>query len=541
MADEECGVIDFVCKGRQGISDLMQGTLSDIVNSILEAVGNAIVAVGTIWVRIPTPDLTGGGSGSTPVEGWAAPDGSGEIETVLSYGAWIALGVCVLSVIALGVRLAHVRTGDGAEQMGRLGMVLGAVVLISGAAAIVTALMPTPGSRPGPAASAPVGMIQDSLWWYTAAVAVLSIIIGGARMAWEQRAQPGKDVLRSLLTLVVVSGAGLSIVASLVVAADAFSGWMLNQATACDVTDPTTGCFAKSVTTMFAPLSAAGLGQILVIVLGLLALIGTMIQIVLMLARAGMLVILTGILPLSAAATNTETGKQWFRKNVAWLAGFILYKPAAAIVYAAAIKLMASDWVTGDNPIVAMLAGLTLMGISLVALPALMRFITPLVAVTAGGAGGAAMAAGMAAMALPTGAVQLAQRGGDQASPQGAAPAGGGGAGSSGPSGSHGGSGGSGSNGAAGSSGSNGSAGAGKTGPQGAPAGGGGGGAAVTTGGAAASGGGTAAAGAAGGPVGMAAAAGVQTVQKVAGTAKAVANDAAASTGEGGGGPRGSN
>lgn len=399
---------------------MMEGTLGDIVNSILEAVGNAVSAVGTIWVRIPTPDLTGGGSGSTPVEGWQAPDGTDGLETVLSYAAWISLGVCVLSVIALGVRFAHVRSGDGAEQMGRAGLVLGAVVLVSSATAIVTALMPTPGSRPGPAASAPVGMIQDSLWWYTAAAAVLSIIIGGARMAWEQRAQPGKDVLRSLLTLVVVSGAGLSIVATLVIAADAFSGWMLNQATACDVTDPSTGCFAKNVATMFAPLQVSGLGQMLMIVLGIIALLMTLIQIVLMLARAGMLVILTGILPLSAAATNTETGKQWFRKNVAWLAGFILYKPAAAIVYAAAIKLMASDWVTGDNPIVAMLAGITLMGISLIALPALMRFITPLVAVTAGGAGGAAMAAGMAAMALPTGAVQLANRGAGEAGPQGA-------------------------------------------------------------------------------------------------------------------------
>ena len=153
MADDGCSLLNPVCLAQEGVSQMMEGTLGDIVNSILEAVGNAVSAVGTIWVRIPTPDLTGGGSGSTPVEGWQAPDGTDGLETVLSYAAWISLGVCVLSVIALGVRFAHVRSGDGAEQMGRAGLVLGAVVLVSSATAIVTALMPTPGSRPGPAAS----------------------------------------------------------------------------------------------------------------------------------------------------------------------------------------------------------------------------------------------------------------------------------------------------------------------------------------------------------------------------------------------------
>ena len=37
-----------------------------------------------------------------------------------------------------------------------------------------------------------VGFIQGSLWWYMAAAAVLAVIVGGARMAWEQRAEPGE-------------------------------------------------------------------------------------------------------------------------------------------------------------------------------------------------------------------------------------------------------------------------------------------------------------------------------------------------------------
>jgi hypothetical protein len=62
----------------------------------------------------------------------------------------------------------------------------------------------------------------------------------------------------------------------------------------------------------------------LVIVLGLIASLAAFVQIVLMVARSGMLVILAGILPISAAATNTEMGKGWFRKCVGWLVAFLL-------------------------------------------------------------------------------------------------------------------------------------------------------------------------------------------------------------------------
>ncbi|MFM9745531.1 hypothetical protein ACKI2C_49105, partial [Streptomyces brasiliscabiei] len=77
--------------------------------------------------------------------------------------------------------------------------------------------------------------LQSSLWWYMGAAAVVSVIIGGVRMAWEQRAEPGKDTIKSLLTLIVVAGAGVTIVGLLVSAFDSFSVWILNGALNCDV------------------------------------------------------------------------------------------------------------------------------------------------------------------------------------------------------------------------------------------------------------------------------------------------------------------
>ena len=61
-----------------------------------------------------------------------------------------------------------------------------------------------------------------------------------------------------------------------------------------------------------------------------------------MIVRYGMLVLLVGVLPLTAAATNTEMGMMWFKRALGWLGGFILYKPVAALIYATAIKLMST-------------------------------------------------------------------------------------------------------------------------------------------------------------------------------------------------------
>src|SRR3954467_1747244 len=78
-------------------------------------------------------------------------------------------------------------------------------------------------SADGTSASPAVAFIQSELWWYMAAAAVLAVILGGARMAWEQRAEPGRELLRGLLTLVVVSGCGLAVISLAVGAADEFA------------------------------------------------------------------------------------------------------------------------------------------------------------------------------------------------------------------------------------------------------------------------------------------------------------------------------
>lgn len=528
--------------GSEMVGGVMGDAIDNMANAVMEAFGKAVASLGTLWVNIGTPNLTGSGGSSSISAGSSAP-GSDGIVTILGYVTWIAFAIAGISLVILGAMIAtRLRQGEGIAAVGRIGLILGAVILMGGATGFVSALLPS-GPQGGGGA---VQFLQSSLWWYMGAAAVVSIIIGGARMAWEQRAEPGRETIKSMLTLIVVAGAGVTIVGLLVAAFDSFSVWIINGSLECDVT---TGgaCFGENVAGLLALTTnpaAGGLGSLLIIILGLIAILATAFQIVLMVARGGMLVILTGILPLSAAATNTEMGKNWFRKNVGWLVAFLLYKPAAAIVYAAAFQLVGTDVFQDDGSgLLAVLTGLMLMVLALFALPALMRFVTPLVGSMAAGAGGAM---GMAAIAaLPSGAASMGRlasgAGGGTSGDSGSS----GGQGASGPSGSSGADGASTSSGPSGGSAGGGTSGAGSTsgaaskgaGTQAASAGAGAGGGAAAAGGASGGGaaaGGAAAGGAAAGPYGLAAGAALDAAKQVGQAAQGAARDVGSqATGDG--------
>jgi hypothetical protein len=369
-------------------------------------------------------------------------------------------------------------------------------------------------SEDGTTASPIVSMVNDELMAWTVTLAVLAVILGGIRMIWEQRGAPLKDLLRSLLTLTLVSGLGLGVISILVIAADAFSAAIIERST-------DGKGFAEAMNILVVT-GQTGVGVFILIILGLIGLIASLVQIVLMVVRSGMLVILAGILPTTAAFTNTEMGRQWFQKAVGWTIAFILYKPAAAIVYSVAFLLMGDS--SGQDALVGSITGFTLMIVALFALPALMRFVTPMVGAVAAGSGAAA---GAAVGAMATGAVSLGRGGSGRGN---AAPIPATTSSSTSTQSTHAGSSPKGSDGAPGPRGGGGQPTPGVTGPGGA-AGAAAAGKAGSAGAAAGASGGAAAAG----PAGMALAAGAQVATK---TSQAIEKTAQDSTGEG---PSGSN
>lgn len=393
--------------------------------------------------------------------------------------------------------------------------------IMEGMSQMVTALstfwvsMPTVNltSEDGAKASPVVSAVNSELMPWTLTLAVLAVIIGGIRMIWEQRGAPLKDLLRSLVTLTLVSGLGLGVISILVIAADAIASALIERST--------DGRGFADAFQKIAVINTGGAVFIL-IVLGLIGLIASLVQIVLMVVRSGMLVILAGVLPTTAAFTNTEMGRQWFQKVVGWTIAFILYKPAAAVVYSVAFLLMSKT--SGKDALIGSITGFTLMIVALVALPALMRFVTPMVGAVAAGSGAAA---GAAVGAIATGAVSMGRVGSGRGN---AAPTPASSSSTTSTTSTNTGNSPKGSSGSSGPRGGGGQPTPGSSGPGGAAGAAGKAGAAAPAGGAGAASGATAA-----GPAGMAVAAGVQVASRTSEAIKTTAQD---STGEG---PSGSN
>ncbi|MGY1640000.1 hypothetical protein ACI782_02570 [Geodermatophilus sp. SYSU D00703] len=244
-----------------------------------------------------------------------------------------------------------------------------------------------PGGTATPSDAA--SLLAGSLAWYSAAVAVVAVLIAAVRMVWQRRSQPVADLLRGLLTLVLVGGASLTGVTLLVTAADAFSVWVLQRAT---------GDVEAGLAELLALQQTDGMNDVLVILLGTAALLGALVQMVLLVARGVVLVVLAGVLPLSASATNTDTGRAVFVRTLTWTVAFALYQPAAALVYATGLVLAPTP---EDAPLVAALTGTTFLALAIAALPALLRVLRPVVR-TATDGGNRVRAA--ASAGLPSGA-----------------------------------------------------------------------------------------------------------------------------------------
>ncbi len=276
----------------------------------------------------------------------------------------------------------------------------------------------------------PVQFLHDYTAFIVFALATVAVVIGGARMAWESRGEPARELLRSLLTLIVVAGAGTWVVQLLAQAADAFALWLVDESL------PHNESFQSELgkLVLVAGGSAAATVSLpftVMMFFGICVFLASLLQVLLMLVRSGMLVLLAGTLPLSAAMTSTEMGRTWFKKHCGWLIAFIAYKPAAALVYAAAFQMMKYGAMPGGTGLTRLAAGLMMLLLAAFALPALLRLIVPATAAVAGGSVGGA-GAGLGALA--SGARSVSGFGG------GASGRHGGGGGGGGPTGSGGGS-----------------------------------------------------------------------------------------------------
>ncbi|MFD0315654.1 hypothetical protein [Streptomyces flavalbus] len=318
-----------------------------------------------------------------------------------------------------------------------------AEIIIQGALGVFDAVWDIESTNPGASSK-----ISNQTRWIVVYLACGSILVAATKMALTRRAESGQLALKGILRVLVVSAGVTAIIGTFVDLTDRYSDFLLRG----------------TLQNLMEGINCNGdVPNMLLLVIGVLLLIAGIIHALLMWIRLGVMIILMGTLPIAAAASMTDWGGTWWRKHVGWMAAWLLYKPTVALVlYSGSVMVDASE---AHSDVDTQIAGMGLLLLSAVALPALMRLIVPATAALGGDSVGSATMG--VAGGIASGAVSLADSGGRKAA------SGGGGGGPSGSRGPSGASGGSGASGSGGRGGANGGAGpAGQAGAAGAGAGG---------------------------------------------------------------------
>jgi hypothetical protein len=242
-------------------------------------------------------------------------------------------------------------------------------------------------------ANSPAKDIRNDVIYLALVVAVGGLIWGGVRLAFRRKSEAAWDIGTGIIRLAAVSALAFILPQLLMSAGDSFSSWVLNNS----VSDPVANRF----------IALAAMGGITapgaVIFAGMVLIFSGIIQAILMFLREGAIVILVGVVILAAAGGFNPATKSWFPKVTGWALGLIFYKPFAALTYAAAFHFIGSD--DGDPRTV--FVGITMMVLSIVALPTMIKFFSWAAPAAVNGSGAGGALAGLAG----AGAAMVAMRG----------------------------------------------------------------------------------------------------------------------------------
>lgn len=238
--------------------------------------------------------------------------------------------------------------------------------------------------------------INDYTYQAQIMLLIASVILSGARLAEARRGAAMNEAAESfrMFARVVFSSWMLgAIIVAGTVASDRFSEWIINDSTNGNAKDMAELMVKTSKLQAFSP----GL----VLIIAIVGLLGALAQIVLAIVRQGLLIIAAGVLPLAAAASGMNIGKQSYQKLIGWIIAFMLWKPVAAIVYMIAFTtaghvdgLTETGGLPEGEEAQRMLVAIVLLCSVAFVLPALMRLVTPAVAIVGSGGSGLTAAGG---------------------------------------------------------------------------------------------------------------------------------------------------
>ncbi|MCP2287874.1 hypothetical protein ACFYT3_03360 [Nocardia amikacinitolerans] len=249
--------------------------------------------------------------------------------------------------------------------------------------------------------------INDYTYQIQILLLIASVILSGARLAEARRGAAVSEAAESfrMFARVVFSSWMLgAIIVAGTQASDRFAEWIINDSTNGNAKDLAELMVKTSKLQAFSP----GL----VLIIAIVGLLGALAQIVFAIVRQGLLIIAAGVLPLAAAASGMNIGKSSYQKLIGWIIAFMLFKPVAAIVYMIAFTtaghvdgLTSTTGLPEGEEAQRMLVAIVLLCSVAFVLPALMRLVTPAVAIVGSGGSGLAWTGGAVVGALALGAM----------------------------------------------------------------------------------------------------------------------------------------
>ncbi|MGC4769040.1 hypothetical protein ACLQ25_08645 [Micromonospora sp. DT44] len=272
------------------------------------------------------------------------------------------------------------------------------------------------------------GQISDQVQWVVTYLAIGSVLFAAAKMALDRRGEAGRVAIQGFLRVILVAGAGTYVAANAAKLSDDYSDH-LYQSAALNL--------VKSV-------PCIGLGTtmeaFLLLFLAFLLLLSAIVHVLMLYIRLGVVTMLLGTLPMAAAASMTNWGAGWWRKHLGWLIAWLIYKPAVGLIMFSGSAMIAE----GNRTSLAhmRIAGVGVLLLSAIAMPALLKIIVPATAALGTGDPSGAAASSVVG-GVASGAKKVAGSGmsyGGESGPSGARGAGSsqGGGGGRGPSGSQG-------------------------------------------------------------------------------------------------------
>jgi hypothetical protein len=214
-------------------------------------------------------------------------------------------------------------------------------------------------------------------------ILMVSIIWQAIRMMLARKGEPALAIAEGLARFVVWNAAGVAVFAGALRAGDEIAKAWLGTSAA-----DLAGRIATIMVALIAQPQAGANLAFAVLLLAVLIILLSLVQWAIGWLRQAALLVLVGLIPLAASGSINQATRPWLSRLLGWAIALACWKLAAALIYAIGFELIG----TGQD-LSALVTGMFVIALSVIALPAMLRFFSWGVSGLSAGTGGGLLAA----------------------------------------------------------------------------------------------------------------------------------------------------